>query len=208
MPDGEQRRTLRAVSADRERIAADLHDRVIQKVFAAGLQLQGMVPDFSDEQRRQISEVMAELDGAIIALRGAIFQLTQPSMPVETERGLRDLAERSRRMLRFGPVVEVTGDVESIDRSLHDEVLAVAQEALSNVARHARASQATVRLTVEEGRVVLEVTDDGDGMPAELPRASGTENIARRAQDLGGDAEWLPCEPRGTRLVWWAPLVD
>lgn len=206
MPEGDERRTLRAVSEDRERIAADLHDRVIQKVFAAGLQLQGMVPDFSDEQRRQVGEVMTELDGAIIALRGAIFELTQPSMPVETERGLRDLAERSRRMLRFGPVVEVTGDLGRISRSLHDELLAVAQEALSNVARHARASQVTLLLAVEEERVVLEVVDDGEGMPSELSRASGTENIARRAQDRGGSAEWLAGEGRGTRLVWWAPL--
>ncbi|HET7689452.1 MAG TPA: histidine kinase [Nocardioidaceae bacterium] len=206
MPEEEQRRTLRAVSEDRERIAADLHDRVIQKVFAAGLQLQGMVPELSEDQRRQVAEVMTELDGAIIALRGAIFQLTQPSMPVETERGLRDLAERSRRMLRFTPVVEVRGDLETISRSLHDDLLAVTQEALANIARHANATEATVTLAVEADRVLLEVVDNGDGMPTELSRTSGTENILRRARDLGGDAAWHPGEPRGTRLVWSAPL--
>ena len=66
-------------SKERERIAADLHDRVIQKVFAAGLQLQGIMHELGDDQRRQVTEVMGELDGAIIALRGAIADLTEPS---------------------------------------------------------------------------------------------------------------------------------
>ena len=198
--------TLRAVYEDRGRIATDLHDRVIQRVFAAGLQLQSLASDLPEDLRPRMLEAMSELDGTIKALRDAIFALTRPSVAIDTGAALDDLAARATRMLGFTPSVAVHGGA-TVSRELHDDLVSVAQEGLSNVLRHAEAASASLDLYVEEGVVRLELADDGKGMPSDVANTSGTGNIRRRAEQRGGSASWEPVEPHGTRLVWQVPRV-
>ena len=109
-------------------------------------------------------------------------------------------------VLGFSPTVRTSGPIDTVVPShVHDQVLAVLREAMSNVARHALAESAEVEALVSAHELVLRVSDDGIGMPAD-PRESGLRNARRRAVDLGGDLEVLPGSGRGTTLVWRIPL--
>lgn len=192
--------------ADRDRIARDLHDLVIQRLFATGLQLQGarrMAPN--DEVRERLDAAVADLDTTISDIRSTIFELQRAG-----DRSLRaevsDLVKEYAPVLGFTPVLRTAGPVDAaVPGDLGEQVLAVLREALSNAARHASASSATVELRVTAGEVVLCVTDDGRGLPAER-RDSGLRNVRRRATERGGALRLLPGEPQGTRLEWSAPL--
>ena len=192
--------------ADRDRIARDLHDLVIQRLFATGLQLQGARRiALSDEVRERIDAAVADLDTTIGDIRSTIFELQRVG-----ERSLRadvsDLVKEYAPVLGFTPVLRTAGPVDTaVSAELGEQLLAVLREALSNAARHAYASAATVELKVADGEVVLCVTDDGRGLPEER-RDSGLRNVRRRAADRGGSLRLLPGEPQGTRLEWSAPL--
>lgn len=232
----ERERTRVAVYEDRDRIAGELHDRVIQRIFAAGMQLQGTldrVPD--DVAAQRLFEVIGELDETIAELRGAIFGLSLPSRAGDITAALEETAARARRVLGFMPRVIVSGDTTVLPADLRDAMLAVEQEALSNVARHAGASEVEVSLvldgdpadderagaeagpTIGRGasaggpaappqRATLVISDDGKGMPDSPPHTSGIANIRQRAVRMGGSAGWEPVSPHGTRLVWQVPL--
>jgi signal transduction histidine kinase len=195
-----------ALISDRERIARDLHDVVIQQLFAAGLQLQGVASMVSNpEAARRIDESVASLDGTIKAIRGTIFELhnkQRSSLRSEVRALMRDYVT----VLGFSPTVRTSGPVDTaVPGHVHDQVLAVLREAISNVARHALAESAEVELFVSAHELVLRVADDGIGMPAD-PLESGLRNARRRAADLGGALEVLPGSGRGTTLVWRVPL--
>ena len=109
-------------------------------------------------------------------------------------------------VLGFTPLVRTSGPVDSAaGPALGSQVLAVLREALSNVARHAEADAAVVELEVTGNDLVVRVTDNGTGLPAER-RESGLRNVRRRATELGGTVRFLAEEPHGTRLEWTAPL--
>jgi signal transduction histidine kinase len=196
------------VYEDRDRIAEDLHDHVIQRVFAAGLSLQSVLPRVLDAQAQQrIRGVIGQLDETVRDIRTTIFDL-QTSDASQATGSLR------RRILDIvtettgddvQPTVRISGAVDSlVTGELAGDVEAVAREAVSNAARHSGAGHVTVTLDVTD-EVVLEVVDDGRGIDPRAAR-SGLRNLEQRGQRHGGGAivERLP--DGGTRLRWWAPL--
>ena len=196
-----------AVVSDRERIARDLHDVVIQRLFATGLQLRSVAAKVAPDQRARIDAAVTELDTTIRDIRSTIFALR--SRDQGSLRGRVDaLVEEYTAVLGFAPVVRTTGPVDTVATgALAVQLLAVLREALSNLARHARASSATVELAARADRVTLRVTDDGVGLPAERTE-SGLRNARRRAADLGGTLELTDSAPCGTALTWSVPVGD
>jgi signal transduction histidine kinase len=202
-----RRRNEIAVLEDRQRIAADLHDVVIQRLFAAGMYLQAgtaRTPD-ADTQQRMETAVEA-MDAAIKDLRASIFELGgRRESPSDLPTAMDHVCIESARVLGFVPALLVDDPQAKAERARSD-ILAVLREALANVARHAQASEVDVVLRCQNGYVELTVTDDGVGMraPAGL---SGTRNMIERARDLGGSCTWTAVEPHGTRVHWYMPTL-
>ncbi len=210
-----RQKTKLALFEERDRIARDLHDRVIQRIFAAGLQ----VASISRTARKEANEhghpespvpdslntVATELDLAIRELRNSIFELTSIDDHDNLEQVVRDIAARASRILGFMPRVEVSGAVVGVPSDLVAQLASVIQEALSNVARHARADAVEVSVEATEDVLQVRITDDGIGLPDPLPRSSGVSNLMNRARNLGGTATWGNNVPSGTELVWRVP---
>ena len=195
-----------AVISDRERIARDLHDTVIQRLFATGLQLQGVAAMAGDGGvADRLDRSVADLDDTIKAIRGTIFEL-QDRTGDSLRAGIRRLVKEYVPVLGFTPVVRTSGPVDTVvGAALGAQLLAVLREAISNVARHALADSTGVDVTVTADQLELRVADDGVGLPAEVSE-SGLRNARRRADDLGGTLEVSPVGERGTVLVWRVPL--
>ncbi|KQV19370.1 histidine kinase [Kitasatospora sp. Root107] len=199
-----------ALLQERDRIARDLHDLAIQRLFATGMTLQGATrfidhPEAVDRVLRAIDD----LDETSKTIRATIFGLrTRESGPAA--RGTRarvvEVVERAADVLGFMPALRMTGLLDvTVPPEFVDEALAVLQEALSNAARHAEAT--AVEVSVAAGaELLLTVTDNGCGLPAG-GRRSGLANLADRAADLGGSFEARAGAEGGTELVWRVPLV-
>ncbi|MBT2397527.1 GAF domain-containing sensor histidine kinase [Streptomyces sp. ISL-100] len=218
MAQAQRDRERLAVYEDRDRIARDLHDLVIQRLFATGLMLESaqrrsVVP----EVRNGVGRAVDELDVTIQEIRTAIFALQQG--PAEAPSGLRTRVLREINMaavpLGFKPGHHFVGPVDSlVDELTGKNLIAALREALSNAFRHAQASRievvvdATAEMTDGRRGVRLSVADDGVGIP-EGGRRSGLRNLKRRAESLGGTSR---CGPGlgegggGTTVVWEAPL--
>ena len=195
-----------AVVSDRDRIARDLHDVVIQRLFATGLQLQGVRGKAGDPLvTERLDQAVADLDETIRDIRSTIFELRQARTGGVLSQ-VRALVEEYAEPLGFLPVVRHDGPVDTaVDDRVADELLAVLREALSNVARHAAATETRIEVRVADRVLELSVTDDGVG-PAHGVRESGLANARRRAVDLGGSFVVAPVAPYGTRFTWRAPL--
>ena len=210
-----RQKTKLALFEERDRIARDLHDRVIQRIFAAGLQVATLSRTAGKEAARlgavdspvadSLDMVATELDLAIRELRNSIFELTSIDDHDNLEQVVRDISARAARILGFVPQVQVSGAVVGVPSDIVAQLASVIQEGLSNVARHARANAVEVAVEASEHHVQLRITDDGIGLPDPLPRSSGINNLMSRAQNLGGTATWEANEPAGTRLVWSVP---
>jgi signal transduction histidine kinase len=199
-----------AVVEDRERIARDLHDTVIQRLFATGMLLQSTTRLVNNDQRRaieRIGEAVDDLDVTIKEIRTAIFDLERRGRAGEALRGqiLTEVREAADS-LGFEPRVILDGPVDSaIDETVAVELLATLREALSNVWRHARATHVDVEVGVGDD-VTLCVADDGIGPPeAPSPTGKGLSNMAARARRLGGSLQLDRREPNGTLLEWRVP---
>ncbi len=199
-----------ALVEDRERIARDLHDTVIQRLFATGMLLQSTVRVVANDPAgaiERIGEAVDDLDLTIKEIRTVIFDLEQGSDGDEGLRGqILATVREAADSLGFEPRVILDGPVDSgIDRSIGTEILATLREALSNVWRHANASHVTVEVVV--GRdVCLRVVDDGVGPPArDAPTGRGLTNMAARAAKLDGRFELRRRDPSGTILEWRVP---
>jgi len=198
-------RELLAVLSDRERIARDLHDVVIQRLFATGLQLQSAAPlvvraDVQDK----INGAVDELDATIRDIRRSIFELRAPAR-ADLRIEIQETINAAARALGFTPTATITGPVDSaVPQAIRGDLVAVLQEALSNVARHADADAVEVELTVTGDRLALTVRDDGRGVDPGMAR-SGLVNLADRARRNGGEftVERLPV---GSQLRWTVPL--
>lgn len=198
-----------ALTSDRERIARDLHDVVIQRIFATGLQLQAVATLAAGNERvvERIDRATADLDATIKAIRGTIFEL-QHTGSGSLRDELRTVVREYVGALGFTPRITTIGPIDTaVSAELADQVLAVLREAVSNVARHAHAESAEVHVEVSDTELVLRVVDDGVGIPAELDRESGLRNSRRRARDLAGSLELVPMDPRGTCFRWVVPLA-
>ncbi len=198
-----------ALLDERERIAADLHDQVIQRLFAAGLSLQALAATVGPGRTAdRVVATVADLDATISQIRTAIFQLQQPAQA--RSRGLRaralDVVADLAPTLGFAPAVRFSGLLDTLPEPLCDDLLAVLREALTNVARHAHARTAEIDLAADDGRVALTVGDDGIGI-GDTTRRSGLANMHRRAERCGGTLAIRPRAPSGTQLTWSVPLA-
>ncbi len=196
------------IVGDRERIARDLHDHVIQQLFAVGMYLQGALPLISSEHASErISEAIDELDQTIREIRNTIYGLLRPVNEETTLRAqLIAFVRTYEETLGFAPSLRLEGPLDSaLSADVEPHVLAVVREALSNIARHAEASAAVVEVAVEDGGLRVEVVDDGVGIRQPV-RSSGLANLEERASQLGGSFTVVSPEHGGTRLVWRIPL--
>jgi signal transduction histidine kinase len=203
----QEEREMLAVLGDRERIARDLHDVVIQRLFAAGMQLQGLaLHGLRPQSRERLDTVVEHLDTTIRDIRGAIFELRTPT--ADTLRSaVRSLVDEARGPLGFRPQLTVEGPIDSVvPDAVRPVVVAVLREALSNVARHARATETRVEIGATGSRLTVRVVDDGVGVPPDVRSVGGVRNLHRRAEELGGECVLAPAEPRGTALTWTVPL--
>ncbi len=197
------------LTEERERIARDLHDDVIQRVFAAGLSLQATAQMSSQPVvQERLSRVVDDLDVTIQHVRNTIFELGRSRVPTASLRAdIVGVCNEAAAALGFDPVCRFSGPIDS---SVPDEVAVhlvfSLRESLSNVARHARASHVDVALTVDGSVVRLTVTDDGIGIGPDAGRRSGLTNLAERAASVGGTFRHSPGADRGTVVEWAAPL--
>jgi len=201
----EERQQL-VVLEDRERIARDLHDVVIQRLFATGMHLQGAVHQASPEAAKRINAAVDDLDATIRDIRRSIFELRAPTGP-SLRAELNEVTEAAAEALGFRPVLDISGPVDSaIPDDIKPELVAVLREALSNIARHAEAANARVSLRAAGSEVILGVEDDGVGFDPARARG-GIVNMGERAHDLGGSFEiGAAREGNGTVLTWRVPM--
>jgi signal transduction histidine kinase len=199
-----------SVAEERERIARDLHDTVIQRLYGIGLTLQGVIPAVEGERtkaRLQIS--LDEIDATIRQIRTSIFEL-EPI--VAGPKGFRaqvlELTSEASRVLGFEPEVRFVGPLDTmVDDGLVLHVLAVLRESLSNVARHAHADRVQVEVSLHAGQIAVVVTDDGVGLPKKnLAPGNGLRNLNERASLLAGSCSIETGDGSGTKMVWRVPV--
>jgi signal transduction histidine kinase len=202
-----------ALLEDRERIARDLHDSVIQRLFAIGLSLQGaagLIRTDPATAAGRVEGAVDDLDLTVKQIRSAIFGLDPltPGGGSGVRSQVLELVRESGAALGFEPTVLFDGPVDSSTTDgLAADLLATLREALSNVARHARAGRVDVTVAVEATGVLLRVADDGVGPPArDRPRGHGLDNMAARATRRGGSFDIGPATPKGTVVEWRVPV--
>lgn len=197
---------------DRDRIARDLHDLAVQRLFATGLTLQSARrfvehPEAVDRLTRAIDD----LDSTIKIIRSAIFGLREhaaPGEPLKLRSRVVKAVDSAASTLGFAPALRMEGLIDTdVPPEAAEEVLAVLGEALSNVARHARARRAEVSVVADGGVLSVTVGDDGVGIPHGGSR-SGLRNLSERAERLGGTLSVSARAERGTGTVleWRIPL--
>lgn len=201
-----------AVLDDRDRIARDLHDAVIQRLFAVGLSIQGMVKSApSSELGSRLSRAVADIDDVIRQIRSTIFEL---GLGVDAG-GLRGqvlvLLRELKPVVGTDVPVRFEGPVDAaVSHRVGDHLLAVLREAVTNVGRHARATEVSVMVRAEDGWCSVEVTDDGVGIAGADPSSAGgglgLANLRARAAELGGEMAVEPAGDAGTRLCWRVPI--
>ncbi|MBO0776916.1 MAG: histidine kinase, partial [Actinobacteria bacterium] len=200
-----------SVLADRDRIARDLHDQVIQRLYATGMSLQGAVPLLARPAgAERVHAAIDALDDTIKAIRAAIFALQSAEEEGESLRTrILAVADEMTPMLGFTPSLRLgTGLDDRVTAEPAEHALTVLREALSNVARHARASRVDVSVAAD-GDLTVRVGDNGSGIPATVRRRSGLANLAERAERLGGMLRVSAADEAtgtGTVLEWRVPL--
>jgi signal transduction histidine kinase len=194
---------------ERERIARELHDTVMQRLFASGLTIQSAArlttqPEVAERLHRAIDD----LDATVREIRSVIFELHTDHGPDGTlTQTILDVCSESRRVLECEPEVRIAGPVDHlVSADIGDHLLAVLREALTNVARHATADTVTVEVAVRDGGLILTVEDDGVGPDPARRGGRGLSNMGARASALGGEVAMGARRPRGTRLRWSVPL--
>lgn len=194
------------VVEDRARMARDLHDHVIQRLFGMGLGLQAFAA--KEPAHAEVIEAhVVQVDAAIADIRTAIFSLNIDGSFESVRHRLLDVALELTPALNYAPRVTFGGPVDLVViGKLADDVVAVVRESLTNVARHSRAKTAAVSVDVTGALVSVQVVDDGCGLPAEPVRASGTANLRVRAQAHGGEFSLTNRSSRGARACWQVPL--
>jgi signal transduction histidine kinase len=199
------------VAADRVRIAHDLHDNVIQRLFATGLSLQSAAQMAAVPEVQQAIQVAVEdLDDTIRQVRTAIFALEPiPQRRRSVRARVLDLAAESARSLGFEPSVTVAGPIDTeVTEHVAANALAVMREGLTNIARHAHASHVDVNLTVEDHLLRLVIRDDGIGIGTSAgPARLGLTNMRERANALGGTFSVSDANPSGTEVRFEVPLI-
>ncbi|MGN5238798.1 MULTISPECIES: GAF domain-containing protein [unclassified Rhodococcus (in: high G+C Gram-positive bacteria)] len=205
----QRKKRLLDVLADRDRIAQDLHDNVIQRLFATGMSLQSVMVPGADPGRVTdvIHHAVEQLDRTVREIRTTIFDLHTTGAAVGTSlrRRLLDVVGDLSIHSTVAPNVQFIGPIDTLvpDR-IHPHAEAVLREGLSNALRHSQSENITVSVTADND-FRIEIVDDGTGLP-DAPRRSGLANLERRAAQCGGMCIIGPGDVGGTRVLWRAPL--
>ncbi len=193
-----------AVSEDRDRIARDLHDLVIQRIFATGMRLQAALNDPTRLKERATGAI-SELDETIVVLRESIFRLTNPEEALSTK--VRNLLLDHDVSVQCDVDLHIDEQIDSLPPSMAEHLVPTINEALSNVVRHARASSVAVRLGIESGATLsIRVIDDGIGLDPDATPGFGLANLRERAAQFGGTMEVNALADGGTDLEWTVPI--
>jgi signal transduction histidine kinase len=196
---------------DRDRIARDLHDLVIQRLFATGMQLESSMRYMTrPEAVEYVQQAVDDLDKTIKEIRSTIYALQRPDRggPRSLRARIVEVVEEYATALGFSPGLRFEGLVDTrVSATIGENVLAVIRESLSNAARHAEASRVEVTVAVDAHRVTATVVDDGVGLPPD-GRRSGLANLQARALGLDGDFSAENAPEGGTEISWWVPLDD
>ncbi|GAA4936431.1 histidine kinase [Actinomycetospora succinea] len=195
------------VAADRERIAADLHDHVLQRLFALGLGLQATQARLRThpDAASRVNEAVDQVDGIVRDIRTSIFDLHAVDGAPGLGGRLRGAVAEMAVHVETEPVVRLSGPVDTVPEALAAQVEAVVREGVSNAIRHGDAQSVIVTVSVDTV-LAVGVTDDGVGIPDTVAR-SGLANLVARARALGGDSDVGRRSPGpGTRLTWWVPF--
>ncbi|MEU0830306.1 GAF domain-containing protein [Streptomyces sp. NPDC005969] len=196
---------------DRDRIARDLHDLVIQRLFAGALSLQSTLGRVADRPQvgERIQRVVNDLDDTIKIIRSTIYGLREHD---RTRRGsglraqLVAATERATESLGFAPALRMTGLLDTaVSAEQTEQLLAVLGETLSNAARHAHATTVDVSVEVTDAALQLRVADNGRGIDPVVTRRSGLANLRRRAEEMGGTFGLSSNQPSGTVVEWVVP---
>lgn len=192
--------------ADRDRIARDLHDTVIQRLFATALQLQGLRRTaILDEVRDRLGDSVNELNTTIRDIRSTIFSLRRNDRAALTG-AVRDLAQEYVPVLGFTPFVRLRGPIDAVvSAQAAEQLIASLREVLSNVARHAEADACMIEVEAFQDHLLMRISDNGRGMAPDASE-SGLRNVRSRAFDLGGSVRIGPEEPHGTLIEWEIPI--
>ncbi len=209
LAEGREHARQLTIVAERERIAHDLHDHVIQRLFAAGMDLQGTVarlrsPEISDRLNRTLDDLQTIIE----EIRTTIFQLKSP---LGSDGGFRNQIQRVVADLTGNrdivTTVRMHGPMTAVGGELAEHAEAVTAEAVSNAIRHSGATRLTVDVSVAD-MLTVDIADNGCGIPADNPRHSGLANLSYRAEQVGGACEVTTADGGGTRVRWTAPLAD
>ena len=211
--DHRRRREVRQVtlSAERERMARELHDTVIQRLFAVGLSLQSVSQQVDPEVERRINLAVDDLDATIKEIRTTIFEISQRGVTPDDSLRSSVLRVVNEVPARLGLPVDVSfdGPLDTmVGPECRDELIATLREALANVVRHAQAQHAVVSVAIRNGELELRVFDDGVGPQTGEGFGHGLNNMAQRAERLGGSCALEPASPRGSLLRWSAERLD
>ena len=203
---GAQRERARAeLFEDRDRIARDMHDHVIQRLFATGLSLQSAARLSGDQPvKERLDSAVDELDAAIKDIRHTIFALHRAPGPRNLTAEISEVCQAAIVTLGFAPGLTIRGSTAEVPEQVAADLLAVIREGLSNAARHAAAREVNVSVEVDS-RVAVRVADDGRGVPPGVTR-SGLQNLGRRAETRGGSFALESAAGGGTVLTWSVPL--
>jgi signal transduction histidine kinase len=204
------RRERVALLDERDRIARDLHDHVIQRLFAIGLTMQNVGAQSSDADAKRLLAAVDDLDETIAQIRSTIYRLTTPILSADSSIKLRvgRLIDELEEVLGTRPELDVRGAVDlSVPDELTDDSVAVVREALTNVARHADATWASVRITADPEQLQIEILDNGRGIGT-ASRRSGLANLRARAERRAGRLTISDRAPSGTHLTWAVPLAS
>jgi signal transduction histidine kinase len=197
-----------SILADRERIAHDLHDQVIQRLFAAGMDLQGTIArSHSPEVIDRLTRTIDDLQKTIEDIRTTIYGLQPPSvlsgdLRQRIQQAVADLTEDRA----IATTLRVFGPMSVIDAALAEHAEAVVTEAISNTVRHSRATALTIEVSVAD-ELVIDIVDNGRGIPADNTRRSGLANMHHRAAQNGGHCHISTPPAGGTYVHWTAPLT-
>lgn len=199
-----------SVFADRDRIGRDLHDLVIQRLFATGMHLQGLVRQTPEGSARdRLQQAVVDLDDTVLEIRSTIYALGHDALaPGSTvRRRLLEVLDEAEQVLGFALEVRLSDALDArVPETLAEHLVAVLRESLSNVIRHAHATRVRVSVTLDDD-VEITVVDDGVGLPARPGgRRSGLANLEDRARLTGGSCVVRRGEVSGTELLWRVPL--
>ena len=194
-----------AQAEDHDRIAGDLHDHVIQELFALGMRLQGHAARSDPATAELVNGYVDTLDEVINKIRTSIFGLHQPSATAAGLSGrVMEIIDEHTAQLGFTAGIRFAGPLDpGPDEALAHDVLAVTREALSNCARHARATTVAISLVLQDGLITLDITDNGRGLGTPA-RSSGLSSMRRRAERNGGTFQLTTPATGGTHLTWTA----